>query len=703
ESNLILENDTLKVTISKENGSILGIYDKRFSKQYIGVEKFAKLFRLMIPIEEWYGRHIDSEEQLVQKIEKTDDRTLRLHFGPFQVENNIFSISAIVLIRILGENIELTLKVENRENTVITNVLFPYIGGLQEISDRESDAIYLPSQLERRITNPLATLAQNHYSWSKARLKRFYRYPFWLSSTWIDYSNIKFGLAFDVRSKDFRMQDFYIEGQVDKDTARIENNVQALSFAWSFHPHITINEEWESPKVIIRAHEGNWHIVADDHRQWVESWIPKAKISEQFVKSLGWHFYFMKHQDGTVINTYDDLPKMAKSTLDAGIPYILLFGWQQLGHDNYYPFGYNVNKDWGGVNKLHQKLNEVKNMGCNIIPFSNFTLMDTGTEEYKKFAKDWAVESLSGGKLFAGNWARDDFAVPIRQAAWRWGTSRSMLCVEMCFYDNSLPWILETADKIYNKYGFGHLQLDQIGHKFYNCYNSLHNHEKPQKAFQTGVKVVLKNIKNNLRKANPEGVLIGEGFTELTAAYCDAHWTWNQLDFPEPLLYSIPWTPYSSEIDALEYAEVNKCFVYKIMLDLKIDGGDGNVNDYPAFTRHLKKLSELKKNLDGNIYVNAYFKDEQFIDYTNKENGIIAKVFQHPVDNKIGIVIVNTTDTNNNCTIKLLEEIEINNDFEFKLYKLDGSVESLEPNSELDLELVKYDVNVIGITIRNNK
>ena len=59
---------------------------------------------------------------------------------------------------------------------------------------------------------------------------------------------------------------------------------------------------------------------------------------------------------------------MAKAALDAGIHYIMVFGWFQAGHDNAYPFGYYANHDWGGEKVLQEKLAECEAMGCHVIP-----------------------------------------------------------------------------------------------------------------------------------------------------------------------------------------------------------------------------------------------------------------------------------------------------------------------------------------------
>jgi hypothetical protein len=384
---------------------------------------------------------------------------------------------------------------------------------------------------------------------------------------------------------------------------------------------------------------------------------------------------------------------MAKSALAAGIPYIMLFGWQKVGHDNYYPFGYFPNDDWGGLERLKNKLKEIKELGCQPIPFFNFTLLDTQTEEYQDFAHKWAVKSRTGGRYFGGDWSRCNFDVPFRIAAWLAASSRSMLCVDLCLYRDSIPWFIDTAKRIMIEYGFGNLQLDQIAHKFYCCYDPQHGHEKPQYAFPRGITTVLAEIRKTLRKHFPEAVIIGEGVNEFVGQYCDSHWTWSQLDYPEPLRFSIPWLTYSHEIDALEYGDVNKCFAYKIMLDLKIDGGERYISDYPKFSEHLRKLSLLKSRLDD-VYVKAYFRDEEGIDYAPRNHEVIAKVYKNPKNGKVGIVIANMTMEKKQ--LELTVKLDVNGK-KYELYQLDGSVHQMLPRKEIKLVLSEYDVQVLAI------
>lgn len=693
---MLFSNSDIEVRLDDTNGSITRLKDLRISKDYISKAEFARLFRLIVPSGNWQGRHINSWDQKVKGIERKGEREVTIIYESLLLGVDEFKIKAVVSLKLEGENINLRISLENNGKDVITDVIFPWLSGVGEAKDVKTDAFYLPasSSAERKIKSPIEAIGGvNHFPWNRASYKRSFRYPNQLATSWVDYGCEDYGLGMEVRNRDIQPQDFYVEKLVEKDKEDIKRNKIALSFGWCFFPHVKLGEVWTSPEIIIKLHEGDWHVVADKHRRWSEGWMIKPDVPADFARSLGWHFYFMKHQDGTIINTYEDFSKMAEGSLKAGIPNIMVFGWQRVGHDNYYPFGYYANEDWGGKEKLKEKLDQVRKMGVRVIPFFNATLLDTSTPEYEQYAHKWAVKSRTGGMYFGGDWSRSNFDVPVKLCLGLGSTNKAMLCCDICPDSESLPWALETARRIVTEYGFSNLQLDQIAHKMYLCYNQEHKHEKPQYASIRGYTKLLKNIRKMLREHNPDGVMIGEGFTDFAAQYCDSHWNWNQLDFPEILRYSLPWFTYSHEIDANEYGDVNRCFLYKIMLDLKIDGGDGYVSSYPKFCEHLKKLSELKKRLDD-IYTFAYFRDEDGIDYSPRNSVVMAKAYKNEKKNKVGIVIVNCADKGEIIELSIGISSKCK---DYTLYRLDGGVEVIPRKDTLQLNFSSYDVQVVGI------
>ena len=174
-----------------------------------------------------------------------------------------------------------------------------------------------------------------------------------------------------------------------------------------------------------------------------------------------------------------------------------------------------------------------------------------------------------------------------------------MTLLDICITAKEVQeWWQKTVARIVRECGFGNLQLDQIAHKSYVCYHPAHGHERPEYAYTKELQELLTKVRKIVREANSEGVMIGEGMSDLTAQYCDGFWNWHQTgNKPEIMRYSIPWMNYSSEVDANEYDAANICFAEKILMDLKIEGGDGILSDFPQFSEHLKKLSILKKKL----------------------------------------------------------------------------------------------------------
>jgi hypothetical protein len=169
------------------------------------------------------------------------------------------------------------------------------------------------------------------------------------------------------------------------------------------------------------------------------------------------------------------------------------------------------------------------------------------------------------------------------------------------------------------------------------CYNELHHHAHPDRAYVDGLGELLPKTRAALRAVNPDGVMIGEWINDFTAQWLDGSWSWRQTDFPEPVLYTLPAALMSHEIDALEYDEVNKAFAYRLYLDMKIDGGDSPITKYPQFAAHIKGLASLRRRV-FDYYVTSDFRDEEGIKLIQPRK-VIAKVFHNPAARKVGIVL----------------------------------------------------------------
>jgi len=608
-----LENAHLAVVLDPGTGGFVSVFDKRSRSEYIGAPDRALLFRFIVPEGDILGGHLDAANPRIA----VDGQTATLDYGSD-------GIGATAVLRLEDDAIVAALSVTNAGRRIVEETIFPWVRGLAPVPDA---SLIGPSMFGRRIRDPLGTgLDRDHRTWNEGGQKRVFRYPQHLASAWYEFGNGERGIALEGRHTDFSIMDFFIHKVVEKDREPIR---RTLDLAVVQPRRLKPGETWTSAPIRIVVHEGDWHAVADAHREWLSSWVTKPRRPSSFAEAIGWHFFFMKHQDGLVLNTYDDLPRMAEASLAAGCPYLLVFGWQTGGHDNNYLYRYVPNESWGGADRLRQVLQQVRQRGVQVVPFYNGTLANIEMPEHKEFGHTWEAKTRAGHPYYAGNWARQNFDAPTR--------NRDMLHYEICPSDEHRTYFLQTTRRIVNDYGFGNLQLDQISEKMFPCYNEIHRHRYPDRAFVDGLAELLPKTLATVREGRPAGVLIGEWINDFTAQWLDSSWCWRQSDFPEPVLYTLPWAMISHEIDALEYDEVNKAFAYKLHLDMKIDGGDSPVTKYPKFAAHIRGLAELRRRVKE-YYVFADFRDEQGITLSPSAK-VMAKVYHNATTGKRGIVV----------------------------------------------------------------
>jgi len=612
-----IENDFVRIELDDDTGGFRSIYDKRLGREYIGAPYRALLFRLITPDGDRACEHLNATKV---KISISDNVA--------EIRCTRAGIEAHATLTLDGPAITAQLRLVNNGTRVVEEVMFPWIRGIAPIAGA---SVVWPRFTQRRIEDLFGKgLGGDHRTWNEWTQKVVARYPEHLASAWCDFGTAEGGLGIEGRQQDFAILDFALHKVIEKTYDPVRRSLDIVTVA----PHrVRPSETYTSPPVRIAIHPGDWHATADAHRTWLDGWIAKPDRPARFAEAIGWHFFFMKHQDGLELHTYADLPNMAASALEAGCPYLLVFGWQTGGHDNHYFYRYVPNEDWGGVEALREAIETCRAMGVEVIPFFNGTLANMMMPEHKAFGQAWEARTRAGHPYYAGDWARHNFDAPTR--------NRAMLHHEVCFCADQRTYFLESIDRIVRQYGFGNTQLDQISEKMLCCYDEAHGHGRPDRAPVEGLSELLPATRRIVREANPEGVMVSEAVNEFTGQWCDSSWDWNALlPFPEPILYTLPWLMTSHEIDALEFGEVNKAFAYKMHLDMKIDGGDAAITKYPAFAAHVRRNALLRQRL-GAFYSSAAFRDQEGVRVVADADALV-KVYTNGIARTAAIIVAET-------------------------------------------------------------
>ncbi|HOJ33597.1 MAG TPA: DUF6259 domain-containing protein [Candidatus Hydrogenedentes bacterium] len=624
-----LENDHVRLILDENTGGLVSIFDKSLSYEYVAAPERALLMRVMIPTPENPSQHWDACQATI---------ALEQNRAIVRFENT--ELTAEVSLRLENDALWVSARITNHSPLPIEEIILPYIRGLRPVDDA---SIVWPCFWYRRIENPFSPKAKgfphglggDHRTWNELLQKVTARYPAHLTSAWADYGNTKQGIAIEGRHTDFSIMDFFFHKVLEKDYAPEADDPvrRTLDMAISHPRRIRTGETWESPPIRILIHRGDWHVPAEEHREWLETWVQKPERPAKFAEAIGWHFFFLKHQDGYAAHTYDELPQMADAAREAGCPYLMVFGWQEGGHDNNYFYRYVPNGAWGGEEALQRALAAVRARGVEVIPFFNGTLANIEMPEHKRFGHRWEAKTRAGHPYYAGDWARHNFDVPTR--------NRSMLHYEIAPCREHRAYFLETVKRIVSRYGFGNLQLDQISEKMFVDYNEDHVETTPDRVYVDGLGALLPRVREIVRMENPDGVMVSEVLNDFTGQWCDSSWDWGILfPFPEPILFTLPWLYASHEIDALEYGEANKAFAYRMHFDMKIDGGDTLITRYPKFAKHVRSLADLRKRTAPySVYVD--FRDQEGVS-TDAPSHVIVKAFRNNHTRKAAVIAAET-------------------------------------------------------------
>ena len=680
----VMENDVVRIEVSPQNGSITHILDKRSNTDYIAEPDHARLFRLLVPRQDYPTRRVESSEQKVDSI-KLADGVLTIHFTQLQISPHQFvagareipepvlNTEATVTMRLDGDHVHLGLVVVNHGPEQITDVAFPWIAGLARKSGGRQAKVILPSLGQRAFSQTADFVVA-------ARAKS---YPALLAASWMNYEFEGKGFGIEARSAP-EAQDALIslnEDTLARNSPHSWGESGIAYLAWNFYPHIAGQQRWEAPEVILHVHGTDWRTIASEHREWYREHFSPAR-SAAFDHAIGFATYRLKREDSTVNWTYDDIPKLAEEARSAGISNVVIEGWREReGNWNPGPFAEIADPRMGGGEKLKSLVETLHQQGVELAFAFHPAMVNTASDQYAQTAYRWTIKTRIDGNQIAPNFTYITFDYPYEDYSIHY----------WALLDPSSPatdFLLQEAQRLKDEYGFRNLFLRGIGlatHLSYSRYNSV----PPQRVYVDGYARFL----GGLKKMFPDGMLLTEGMNDLVNPYSSAGYTWTQSDHPEILALSIPWTPFSNDVDALDYDQANASFARKILINLIVVGGDGSVGRYPDFARHLKALQALKEATQP-YYADAEFRDREGLKPGKADSEVVAALFENERDQKTGVVLANLAEARKKVSVSLAwNEIPKQG----HLYRLDGRRQEIEIQPETTIELGPHEVVVLGI------
>jgi len=369
---ITLENSQLRVVLSAQSGTLISIDRKDGNLSYLGSSAQSGWFRVQIPLPDWEGHFTASKDLPTISVARKTADFVELQAAGLASKEGKYKIAARLSIRLEGDNIICALNLRNDSPQTIDRIIFPIVD-VPPASDG-NETIFTPNSsffqlLPLRLLfspNDIQTTHNPFDSLDPMDLRAWFaddakipvkgiNYPMDLPTAWLTYTEDKKGLGFDVRTKDFEFQKFVVERRLFRDTVSPTNNKRDYELGWNWYPLVKPGSTWQSPDVYIRCDQGDWHAIAKQHRDWLRTWITRPKPPKQLQQSIGWI--------SRGIQSFDQIPAIAKSGVEIGAPYFIVYGWGDLLNEAGMTYDSYPKTEFGGVKGLQRNLEAAKKLG----------------------------------------------------------------------------------------------------------------------------------------------------------------------------------------------------------------------------------------------------------------------------------------------------------------------------------------------------
>lgn len=585
-----LENTRLRLSVS-EDGSMVDLYDKVRGIQFVTTPKQARLFELMIPDKANYSRRIDSRSQAAtvrvvdQQIEvvysslRPAEEQIRFGSGLMHFPEPQLGIEVQVTLRLEDDHVNATLSLTNGSDSIVSGVIFPFVGGLAQNLSGNRGQITVPSTSQRRFAQTQGPMSG----------ERALRYPALLSSSWL---NLEYGgaenkamsLALEARTG-LEVQDAFFAlspGPFGPGSA-YTSPFEYPFIAWVQYPHVAPHKQWKSSVMLLHVHQGDWHGIAGEHRDWFRD-SHHLLPSSRWRDDIGFASYLLKDEQNTILWNYGSLDELSRVAQTAGFRRVVVDGWRsQEGAGNPAPFGEIADSRLGGAPRLREAVKSAKSAGVSLIFAYHPTLLNQVGGRFPPELSSWTVHTRRGGRELRVDALMETNDYPRAMAG-------NPLQLEIDPSSAAQDFLVADIERLRRDYAIESLLLRGVGQQAFLSFDNQHG-LAPQSAYSRGYSALLEKTRSILSN----GLLLTEGMNDLVDSFVDGAYLWDPSRDGRILAYSLPWQHFSRDVEALDYSGANRAFVDGMLINLLIDGGAGTVERYPRFAAHLSGLKRLKQ------------------------------------------------------------------------------------------------------------
>jgi hypothetical protein len=641
-----IENSGYIVEVSRDNGAIARLFDKRGGVELISEPRLAGNFRLLAPIPDLEGNYILGEEQKLARYQQNGNILALYWQAPLTNDKGSYDISVRMTIT-LSDAAEFRLFLDNRSGRSVDETWYPVLGGITGFGSRQDTQETINTAGWSTGTH----LFQHFPSLGGGALgipwaETYWSYPQAMSMPWFDLSNSRLGRGVYVGVHDpvsrFKTLRFELhpglanrEGENWPTQEGTEpGQPVGLLCHWTLYPYTKTGTTFDGPPVHIQFHDGDWHASARIYRDWFRATFHLADASKNWMyREPGFQDTMFLLPEGNVKFRFSDIPRWAGAAKNYGIHSVLISGWNVGGHDGGYP-DYRPDPRLGTWEELRAGIEECHRQGIKVFFFVNVQPADIGTEMYQEELSRFRQRTKYGEPRNYG-WGMGSLGARI-------GFTHRPLTALSSGIPEYRKIIVSQIEQL-ARIGADGVHIDKLcpGGMDFNPLLKL----SPDQAISQGQLAAVGEMQKACSAVQPDFSISAECPWDRLLEYTGVGWSWHppagqhvpvfKYTFPDAYL------PTMAAQQPYDYTAVNNAMRYGYQFFI----GPGNYTEsmeYPPFralASYIKEAVGLRKELGGTIY-SAGFEDTLGATVnTVRETGY--GVFRNPHTGKRACVLVN--------------------------------------------------------------
>jgi hypothetical protein len=650
---LILENNTLRLVFSKDNGALIELTAVQTGWKILDRPQLGLSFRLLLPMEGMRNNPVYGEKQKVSSIQHDAERNCVTFTwdGIMSERGGEQAVKVVQEISLDETQAVYETKIENNSSLVVENVYSPYLGDVQHPPDEAWFKTFIYGYASASEWNlwPSFDNFRGYYGVDYPT-----QFSPWGASSGAPMSPFfllrgeKQGLYAGVRASSPELVVWHAElrpGYGSSINARVpEERVIAgkdvhTRFAAVHLPYIQPGETRTLTPVALEAYQGGWHSGVDIYKRWRESWMKLAEPPEWAREPHAWQQLHINSPEDELRIRFKDLPAIGEECAKHGVKAIQLVGWNDGGQDQGNP-SHDPDPRLGTFEELRGAIAKIQSMGVRLVLFAKFTWADRATEWFRQRLVDYAIKDPYGDYYHYQGYQY--------QTATQLMDINTKRLIPMCFLSEAYLRICDQEFQKMVDLGADGILFDECLHHSpaLLCFDTSHKHRYAAPVYANDRKLI-ENFAKISGPARPDFLFAGEACYdwEMEAYQLSYHRSENKKHIPL-IRYMQPYAQLMTAVTGFDDRNmINQCLLYRYIISYEPYNFKGHLDDYPETMTYGKQMDALRSELRD------YFWDGEFRDTVGAAVAADGKphhpyaVYINARNGKKGVVIANYSET----------------------------------------------------------